>query len=1046
MTFRSTSPFACTASRYIPAAIAVFRHPQGAPNLPKSILSSGLLRNLVISLSCLAVPTPFAIGATPPGDLSLSIVAFPSSEEEALRGAGVEIWTRSGDAIVGGATDGALAKLAREGLLPIVQVPDSGQSMFLLHHEEGMVAPSNEGATIHALNREIDLYLYPAGMRVDHPYVKLRATFMGIPRIPIGPVVPHAADLAPAALTPSVVNPLVTEIVNGTSQANWFQYVKDLSGENPVLVGGVFRTISTRYSNAMFPTPAVNAYATEYLLEKGEAWGYSGVRETYTNANSGCGGAQPIPWQNVVFTIPGQVDMGQHQQVIFVTHYDSLSYSASENFAYAPGADDAMSGGSALIEAMRLFKDYGFRNTVKFIFFSGEEEGLCGSKAYVTQHPTADMWRVVNMDQTAYDGNLNSLMDCYNWSLASSPSSVALGDAFVQANLDYGSIIVPANIVRDTTHMCQTDHCPFWDAGVAAIAITEDLHNNDIHTCFDQSQSATCHDTVTQIDPNHSPRLMFNQAYSWPSEKAAIALVASLADPLYPCPAAAPAVFAAPLDHGANLTWDVAAGVTNYVVERAASCAGPFAPLASVGATNFDDTGLTNGTTYAYRLRTCPNQVSSCVTVVPIGASAGYQAGSAAVTTDTGDHDLIPDNCELVTVSLDVLNDGSLDLTGVTVDSITSTDPAMELVTAMPLALSNLSVGQSAPVTFSFNLGTNGNPAACGSTVPFTVNVVSDQSPAIARVFELQVEKDSQSGTITYDFEADFSGWALSSGSFTRAAGGAPGSAGFSLHSSLAKNACDAIASPVFTPSASSTMDMWVNYGIEGNAGAGSRWDRAIVRVVNTTNDSKTLIIPTGVAYNTTGSDPALCDGIGSLQGWSGDQLVWSQASFNLASFAGIPIRIEVRFSTDNSTNFGTQGFWFDQVQITNASGDGCDAQSNVCLAPPAEVSPLGSPTPLTIGKGSPNDTMTFSESGSATVYHVYAGTLASLQAGVYDHTAVAGFCGIVDVVPGDGGVTAIAPLPENAYFLAVAANGVGESTYGSSSVGTIPPGVTTCP
>jgi hypothetical protein len=1005
-----------------------------------------VFRNLARLISGVLFLAPLAFGATPAGAANQSIVAFPSSEEETLRGAGVEIWTRSGEAIVGGADASALSKLTKAGVVPIVQVADTGQSIFLLHHEEGIVAPSNDGATIHALSRSIDLYVYPSGFPVKHPFVKTRAAFMGIPRIPLGPVVPHAADLAPAALAPSVANPRVTQIVNGTSQANWFQYIKDLSGENTVLVGGVNRTISTRYSNAMFPTPQANAYATEYLLEKGAGWGYTGILESYTAANSGCGSAQPVTWKNVVFTIPGQVDIGQHQQVIFVTHYDSLSYSASENLAYAPGADDAMSGGAALIEALRLFKDYGFRNTVKIIFFSGEEDGLCGSLAYVHQHPTADMWRVVNMDQTAYDGNLNSLMDCYNWSLASSPASVSLGDAFVQANLDYGSIITPANIVRDTTHMCQTDHCPFWDVGVAAIAITEDLHNNDIHTCFDQSQSATCHDTVTQIDPAHPPRLMFNQAYSWPSEKAAIALVASLADPLYACPGAAPALAGAPLDLGAHLTWGAAGAVTNYVVERAASCAGPFTPIASATGTSYNDSGLTNGTTYAYRLRTCPGQYSSCVTVVPVGARAGYAAGTAAITSDSGDHDLIADNCELVSATVNIVNDGSLDLTGVKVTSITSTDPAMELVTTMPQVLGNLTVGQSTPATFSFNLGKNGNSAACGGIVPFTITVVSDQSPASPRTFNLQVERDAQNGTITYNFEADFSGWAVSSGTFTRAAGGAPGSTAFSLHSSFAKNSCDAIVSPVFTPSASSAMDMWVNFSIEGNAGAGSRWDRAVVRVVNAASGVKTLITPTGVAYNTTGNDPALCDAIGSIQGWSGDHLVWSQASFNLAAFAGTPIRIEVRYATDNSAAFGTQGFWFDQVQITNASGDGCDAQSNVCLARPLEVSPIGSPTPLTIAKGSPDDTLTFSESATASVYHVYAGTLSSLQAGAYDHTATPGLCGITDAIPGDGSVTAQAPLAENAYFLAVADNAVGESSYGMSSVGTIPPGASTCP
>src|SRR6185295_9537247 len=114
------------------------------------------LRGLSGLLSCLAVATPLAIGSAAPRD---SIVAFPSSEEESLRRAGVLIWTRSGDAIVGRADDDALSKLAQAGIVPLVQVPDSGQSMFLLHHQEGMTAPPNQGATIRALSPSIDLYL-----------------------------------------------------------------------------------------------------------------------------------------------------------------------------------------------------------------------------------------------------------------------------------------------------------------------------------------------------------------------------------------------------------------------------------------------------------------------------------------------------------------------------------------------------------------------------------------------------------------------------------------------------------------------------------------------------------------------------------------------------------------------------------------------------------------------------------------------------------------------------------------------------------------------
>ena len=341
---------------------------------------------------------------------------------------------------------------------------------------------------------------------------------------------------------------LVQQIVDATSQASWFQFVRDLSGDSDVTIPGYCTNcrIRTRASNYMFPinntgNPLGNPFATEYLENKAAGWGFTApnaVRESYTSANSGCTTRQGSQtWQNVVFTLPAQVDYAQNQQVIFVVHYDTISESAANDANNAPGADDAISGGSALLEAMRLFKDYAWQYPVKFLFVSGEEVGLCGSTAYTRMHPAAPMWRVLNMDQTAFDGNKDGLMNLYNWNTTSCPSCVAFGDAFVQANSDYGNIINPAKIVRNTTKMCQTDHCPFWNIGVTAIDLNEDLTNNDICPCFDQFQTSTCRDTVTQTYPVGSATLMFDQNYSWPTEKAAIALMASTARPLYACPA-----------------------------------------------------------------------------------------------------------------------------------------------------------------------------------------------------------------------------------------------------------------------------------------------------------------------------------------------------------------------------------------------------------------------------------------------------------------------------------------------------------------------------
>ena len=347
----------------------------------------------------------------------------------------------------------------------------------------------------------------------------------------------------------------VQQIVDATSQASWFQFVRDLSGDSDVTIPGFCTNcrIRTRASNYMFPlnntgNPLGNPFATEYLENKAAGWGFTApnaVRESYTSANSGCTTRQGSQtWQNVVFTLPAQVDYAQNQQVIFVVHYDTISESAANDANNSPGADDAISGGSALLEAMRLFKDYAWQYPVKFLFVSGEEVGLCGSTAYTRMHPAAPMWRVLNMDQTAFDGNKDGVMNLYNWNTTSCPSCVAFGDAFVQANCRLRQHHQSRQDLRNTTKMCQTDHCPFWNIGVTAIDLNEDLTHNDLCPCFDQFQTSTCRDTVTQTYPVGSSTLMFDQNYSWPTEKAAIALIASTAQPLYACPASGATVSA----------------------------------------------------------------------------------------------------------------------------------------------------------------------------------------------------------------------------------------------------------------------------------------------------------------------------------------------------------------------------------------------------------------------------------------------------------------------------------------------------------------------
>ena len=80
---------------------------------------------------------------------------------------------------------------------------------------------------------------------------------------------------------------------------------------------------------------------------------------------------------NVVGTIEGLCYPGR--QFLLTGHYDDES---EDPYNWAPGADDNASGVGGLLAAASILKEYQLTHTVKFVAFSGEEQGLLGSAAY----------------------------------------------------------------------------------------------------------------------------------------------------------------------------------------------------------------------------------------------------------------------------------------------------------------------------------------------------------------------------------------------------------------------------------------------------------------------------------------------------------------------------------------------------------------------------------------------------------------------------------------------------------------------------------------
>ncbi len=70
--------------------------------------------------------------------------------------------------------------------------------------------------------------------------------------------------------------------------------------------------------------------------------------------------------------------------IVFTAHYDHLG--AMGKAAYFPGANDNASGVSVLLNLAKYYKKNPSKYSIAFIFFSGEEAGLLGSK-YYSEHP-----------------------------------------------------------------------------------------------------------------------------------------------------------------------------------------------------------------------------------------------------------------------------------------------------------------------------------------------------------------------------------------------------------------------------------------------------------------------------------------------------------------------------------------------------------------------------------------------------------------------------------------------------------------------------------
>jgi len=170
----------------------------------------------------------------------------------------------------------------------------------------------------------------------------------------------------------------------------------------------------------------------------------------------------PIIWHNVEAVRPGVTR--PNEIYVLCGHYDSIS---DDPWNVAPGAEDNASGTAAVLEAATVLADYRFDGTLKFLAFSGEEEGLLGSRAYVQEEhgAGADIRAALNMDMIAYlDEPVPDVEVRYN----------DFSEELLARYREAARLYVPSYVIYAATEgRGGSDHEPFWEFGYPALLSVE---------------------------------------------------------------------------------------------------------------------------------------------------------------------------------------------------------------------------------------------------------------------------------------------------------------------------------------------------------------------------------------------------------------------------------------------------------------------------------------------------------------------------------------------------------------------------------------------
>lgn len=349
-------------------------------------------------------------------------------------------------------------------------VSRAGRTVFLLYglpedlealqDEDGLLAVSGRQA-VAVLSEERAAMIMAGDIRVT----RLTPQPIDTSRT-AGPQKPE--NMAQSPVIAGMLEHVKTEDLTGT--------LLDLTGERPATINGKPYTIRTRNTGSYEPLDQ----ATQYAYERFSSLGLETRFDTYQFP------LYPKTIErNVVAQQTGLVDPAY--VVLLGAHIDSTSNVTPE--ITAPGADDNASGSVAVMHIARILSNYHFGCTLRYVLFTGEEQGIFGSAAYAEEirRNGEVIQGMVNLDMLAYN-TVGSPATFEVHARSGNAADLALANLFVRSVDDYS---IGLNPILLPDSMRSSDHAAFWDRGFPAIIAIEDWtdHTPYYHCTGDQIES-----------------------------------------------------------------------------------------------------------------------------------------------------------------------------------------------------------------------------------------------------------------------------------------------------------------------------------------------------------------------------------------------------------------------------------------------------------------------------------------------------------------------------------------------------------------------------